>query len=53
MNQPHPFCFFVYFVCFVVKIRALIPNSGWWPEFLTRRREDAKEKNLGLLRAFA
>ena len=28
MNQPPPICFFVHFVCFVVIIRVLIPNSG-------------------------
>ena len=28
MNQTQPLCFFVCFVCFVVKIGVLIPNSG-------------------------
>ena len=41
MNQRHPFCDFVCFVYFVVKIRVLIPNSGCQVAALARVRAPA------------
>ena len=44
MNQTQPLCFFVCFVCFVVKIGVLIPNSGCQSRIVSGARLNRKSR---------